>query len=148
MTNEQDSKNAALERLTEALVEDILATSEAEILSEAMDDGVDPVAETARLKALYKSLSAELGKTRLAAAKAAAQADRSSSPSRKLTRLDPVAARARLQSILEHDPDTKAKLTIAARKGEGLSDADVQSMLEELEELGIRPPDDDVGGGE
>mgnify|MGYP007054664362 CR=1 FL=1 len=53
--------------------------------------------------------------------------------------------RARLQRALEQTPETAKRLTLAARKGEDLSDEDVLGMLEDLEELGIIPPESDEG---
>jgi hypothetical protein len=44
--------------------------------------------------------------------------------------------------LLSSDPKTADKLTLAARKGEGLSDDDVYSMLEDFEDLGVRLPSD------
>ena len=61
-------------------------------------------------------------------------------------RLDPAAARARLQKALLQSPEAAQRLTLAARKGDDLSDADVLGMLEDLEELGILPPESDEDG--
>jgi len=47
-----------------------------------------------------------------------------------------------LQQLIEADPETTRKLTAAARKGDRLSDDDVQSMLEDFEELGVTLPAD------
>ena len=91
---------------------------------------------------LPRELGVEQAKKKLQDAKAAVQAQRRPRAGASAQKLDPAAARARLNTMLEQDPATKTKLTMAARKGEGLSDADVQGMLEDLEELGIRLPSD------
>jgi hypothetical protein len=60
-----------------------------------------------------------------------------------VTPFDPAKARLRLARIVANDdPETARKLTLAARKGEGLSDEDVRGMLEDMEELGILPTDE------
>ena len=145
MNHKKNSKRSSLDRLAQVLVEDILGATDAEILEEAKEDGVDPAATAARLEGIYKRALADAGKSRLAAAKAAVEDHRPRPRPGTRVPLDASAARARLQSILDRDPETRAKLTLAARKGEGLSDADVQNMLEDLEELGILPTEDGKG---
>jgi hypothetical protein len=44
---------------------------------------------------------------------------------------------------LRDAPETSTKLTLAARKGQDLSDADVFGMLEDLADLGLLPPTDE-----
>ena len=51
-------------------------------------------------------------------------------------------ARQKLEKILKQHPETLSKLTLAARNGEGLSDSDVFSMLDDFKELGVTPPID------
>ena len=54
-------------------------------------------------------------------------------------------ARARLRAIVD-TPGLPQKVTLAARKENELSDADILGMLEDLQELGILPRDDSQGG--
>lgn len=136
----RDNRNA-LDRLTEELIEDILATPDEEILSEARQDHDDPAKVTMAMQALFEKAATNVAKQRFAAAKAAVAADRQQTLSSSPMRRDPVAARRRLQSIVASDPETARKLTLAARKGEGLSDEDVFGMLEDLEYLGVLGPD-------
>ena len=89
---------------------------------------------------LFEETASEQGKARLAAARAAITAGRRRPAQRK--RLDPAGARRRLQQAIAADPETAKKLTLAARKGEGLSDEDVYGMLEDFEELGVLPRSD------
>jgi hypothetical protein len=89
--------------------------------------------------ALFERAESEAGKSRMAAARRELEAQRGAAP--RVLRLDPAEARARLQRALEQSPETAKKLTLAARKGDELSDEDVLCMLEDLEELGIIPPE-------
>lgn len=147
MSDSKNSKRVAIDRLADVLVEDILTATDAEILAEAKEDGIDPAATTARLKDVYKKALTEMRKSRLAAARAAVDNDHRGGWSETVTRLDSVAARKRVEAVLKQNPETHKKLTLAARNGEGLSDSDVQSMLEDLEELGILLPEDNEGNG-
>jgi hypothetical protein len=142
MTEKKDAKHTALDWLTDAVVEDILATPDADLLNEEREAGNDPSASAKHAGALYERASMSVAKKKLQDAKAAVQAERRPRAGAPAQKLDPAVARTRLNALLEQHPETKTKLTMAARKGEGLSDADVQSMLEDLEELGVHLPSD------
>jgi hypothetical protein len=133
MTSKPSDQEALL-RLAIALAEDVLSASDEEIVAEAVDDGigVDSAADAGRAK--FEEVVKASGRSRLAAAKAAVSAQR---PSAKVIKLDPVSARQRLERFLARDPETARKVTLAARKGEGLSDSDVMGILQDLEELGV-----------
>jgi hypothetical protein len=139
MTGRKHADREALDRLTDFLVEDILDTPDEDILAEAGAEGIDPETDAVRLRALFERTVLELNKGRLRAAKAAVEAKKSASQ-RKSTLFDIHEARRRLQSILEQKGALPA-LTLAARKESELSDADVLSMVHDLEELGFLPPD-------
>jgi hypothetical protein len=137
MTDDKD--RAALERLKSALVEDILAAPDHEILAEAQEDGSDPEAVAAAVRALFEKTVAAGKKARLAAVQAAVAADRrrhlASVPS------DPAEARRRLNRLLARHPETAGRLTLAARKGQSgdLSDDEVRGLLEDFQDLGLSP---------
>lgn len=132
-------KNAreALRRLADELVQDILAASDQELLAEAAEDNEDPEKIAADMRRLFEEAENDVGKAQMAAARAAVDADQRRSA--KILKLDPAEARRRLALALENNPDT----TLAARKGDDLSDDDVRAILEDLEELGIFPRSDD-----
>lgn len=140
MTGKPQSDQDALNRLADALVEDLLEVSDQDILAEVREDNDDPAAIAASMRAMFEKTVASAGKARLAAAKSALVRDRQR-PAVVIT-LDPAEARRRLERIIANDPETARKLTLAARKGEGLSDSDVLSMLEDFEELEVQPPPD------
>jgi hypothetical protein len=110
------------------------------VLAEAAEEYGDTKQLAVNMRNLFERTCAEAGKARLAAARAAVDAGRRRVPSRR--RLGASAARRLLDRVLTAHPETASKLTYAARKGEGLSDEDVFSMLEDLEELGVIPPDE------
>jgi hypothetical protein len=139
MTGPENRQREALERLEDVLVEDILAASDESILAEAKQDGADPEAVAAATRALFEQAVAGKRRVRLAAAKAAAVADRSRSAA--VIPLDPAAARRLLDRAMARHPETASKLTLAARKATGatLSDEEVRGFLEDFQELGALP---------
>jgi hypothetical protein len=133
MTSKPTNRDA-LHRLTVALVEDILNASDEDILAEARQE--HPSA--AKTRALFERAAAQAAKGRIVAARSAAANDRSRPASR--IPLDPAEARRRVERILAQDPN----LTLAARKGQGSSDDDIKSLLEDLKELGLASDTDET----
>jgi sirohydrochlorin ferrochelatase len=145
MTDRADNERQALGRLKAALIDDILAASDESILAEAKQDGLDPRAVAAGVRALFEKTVAAGNKAALEAAKAAVAADRGRSAT--VVPFDPTAGRRRLAQLLEQNPDTARTLTIAARKGTSgeFSDDEVQGLLEDFEDLGIAPYEEPGG---
>jgi hypothetical protein len=138
--NPKDAPDA-LRRLADSLAEDILNAPDREVLEGVAETYGDPDKLAADMLKLFERTASEQGKARLAAARVAVAADR-----RRLAKpvwLDAAEARRRLQRIIAADPDAFRGLTMAARKGEEPSDDDVRSMLEDFEELGVRPLNDE-----
>jgi hypothetical protein len=135
MTANSNDAREALKRLADALAEDVLGAPDSEILEDAAEIYGNPEKVAADMLKLFEQTASEQGKERLAAARAAVTADRRR-PS-TVVRLPAAEARRRLEQLIAADPETARKLTVAARKGEVLSDDDVQSMLEDFAELGV-----------
>lgn len=140
MTEKNLNDPIALDRLAETLIDDILNMTDEEILAEVKADGDDPERVAQETRGIFERAIMNFGKLKLLAAKKAVISDRQKSS--KVSQIDPSAARQKLDRILKKNPKTLDKLTLAARKGEGLSDSDVLSMLQDLEELGIEEQDD------
>jgi hypothetical protein len=139
MTRKTDKD--ALDQLTDNLVDDILNTSDDEILAELKEHDIDAEQLAASMRTLFDKTMIAANKHRLAAAKAGVAALKKASETVKMPSLDIAAARERLNRVLETlTPDQK--LTLAARKAIELSDADVLSLLDDLNELGLAPPED------
>ena len=136
-----NARRDALRRLADELVADILAATDIDLLAEAAEDQEDPEKIAAEMRRLFERAQAEIGKEKMAAARAVVDADRQGSAT--VLKLDPAEARRRLALALESNPETVKKLTLAARKGERLSDNDVHAVLEALLQLGIFPRSDD-----
>ena len=130
--NKQPSASRA--RLADAMIEDMLAMSDEEMLAEFKEAGGDPVKNASDMRAAFEHRMLVANKRRMQAAKAGLEAapplPRRSAP------LPSTTARQRLHQALASCP-SNIKMTLAARKENELSDADVISMLEDLEELGL-----------
>lgn len=145
MTGKGKKERVALDRLADVLVYDILSASDEDILAEFREACGDPNQNAAEMRVLFEKSVLASNKKRLVAAKAAAAANRRSSTTSAATPIDMAAARARLRAVVD-TPGLPQKVTLAARKENELSDADILGMLEDLRELGVLPPDDNQGG--
>ena len=134
MTGDPTKERDALDRLADALVDDILNASDEDILAEITEEQGDPEKLAAELRALFERTVLEAGRAKLAAARqAAAEARRKGAV---VLTIDPAGARRR------HERMT-AEPTLAARKGRGQSERDVDSAIEDLAELGAFDEEDD-----
>lgn len=144
MTGNDKRERNALNRLADALVDDILNTSDEDILAEFRDTHGDPDRHAAEMRELFEKSILIANKKRLAAAKAGAAARRKPAPIVSSGPIDMEAARARLRAIA-NTPGIPQRVTLAARKENELSDNDILGMLDDLRELGVLPPDDQGG---
>jgi type IV secretory pathway VirJ component len=129
--------------LVDTLVEDVLATSDQEILAEFVEMKNNPAQNTEAMHALFEKSVVKSNKSRLRDAKAGLAADRAAIAPTKIVNIANVRDRLR-RALAACPPDVK--LTLAARNESELSDADVQGMLQDLEELGIVVPDEQSDG--
>lgn len=141
MTGKKDTERAALDRLADALVEDILNASDEDILAEFAEDGGDAKEHATAMRRSFETGLLAANKARMAAAKAGVAVARRAQPQGMTAPIDLAAARVWLRGLGER-PDVPEGLTLAARKEDELSDADIHGMLEDLAELGITPPGD------
>lgn len=140
----RQSHREMLDHLADALVEDILNTSDKEIFFEASEDTGSPVAEANHVREILKTAQTLAAKKRLTAARAVVDQQNNELKSRKVIFLAPLQARRALAMVLQKHPESTQEFTLAARKGKDLSDSDVLSMLEDLQELGLYDPETDT----
>jgi hypothetical protein len=122
-----------LERIEDALVESILDAAGEDLRKEIGASGDDPEAVVAAVDAAIASARVQSAQARLERARAELSAWRSKSgPSSVLERK---AARARFERLRSGNFDPDSKMMMAARKGEGLSDSDLDGVIEDIAEL-------------
>jgi hypothetical protein len=143
MTGNNKKERQPLSRLVEALVEDILAASEEDILAEEAEAGADPAKTADAMQALFEKSVLLSNKDKRRRAKAGADAARYV----VVVPMATAAANPReyLRRVLASRP-SGVPITLAARNESELSDEDVLGMLQDLEELGITLPKDTTGG--
>ena len=115
MTGKGKRERVALDRLADVLVDDILSASDEDILAEFRETFGDSDQNAAEMRALFEKSVLASNKKRLAAAKAAATANRRSPATSAVAPIDMAAARARLRAVVDK-PGLPQKVTLAARK--------------------------------
>jgi hypothetical protein len=131
MSQKNKGQSSRLDRLTDTLVEDILASSDADLLAEAAADNDDG---GTRARRAFERASRTVAVRHIARNK--------SPPGRPLApanirALDPKIARGWLDAYLASNPETTGQLPRAVRRGKKLSDEDVYGMLEALQQCGV-----------
>jgi hypothetical protein len=145
MTGKNKKERGALDRLADALVDDILNTSDEDILTEFKETHGDPAQNAVAMRTLFEKTVIAMNKQRLADAKAGVAAARRWTAPASMKPIDIMEARRQLRRVLD-TPANNQPVTIAARNETELSDADVLGMLDDLKELGIIPPDHEKDG--
>lgn len=147
MTEKKNPDREGLDRLADALIDDILNASDEEILEEFRENGGDPEQLAADMLALFERSVMIANKRHLTEARAGATADRAAADSRKKLAMPVNIEEMRRQlRAVKSDPNAPEKLTLAARKESELSDADIVSLMEDLFELGALPPEEGNDG--
>jgi hypothetical protein len=133
MTNR--SGKDKFERIVAAVDDAIFAASHKELEADYREAGKDPAAAAARARAKIAAAVRAQGKKAMQIAKERAQTAAAAPTVRMLaSSTDPAVTRAKLARLLRR-PDVPTML--AARDATGMSDADVESLIADLAELGI-----------
>jgi hypothetical protein len=122
-----------LERIEDALVESILDAAGEDVRKEVAGSGDDPEAVVAAVDAVIASARMQSAQARLERARAELSAWHSKSGPASV--LERNAARARFERLRSGNLDPDSKMMMAARGGEGLSDSDLDSVIEDIAEL-------------
>jgi hypothetical protein len=122
-----------LDRIEDALIESILGASEAELREEMVERGEDPDKCLLRMEQIVAGAKVASGKRRMERAKSELQEWRTGQA--KTLKFDREAIRARFEKMRSRDPELASKMLLAARKGEGLSESDVEGLIEDLAKL-------------
>lgn len=128
---------AEMEALRDAALEDLLATSDAQLRQEAMDDGEDIDAITTCIKATMRETAASTLRQRLSQAKAQSNSklmvQKASSALPTLEQIKQI-----VQNLFQTDPT----LGLAFRSGKKQTDADWLSLYDDLVVMGAIKPED------
>ena len=129
-------KNVAGKRmaaLVEAIMDDIMTTPDDQILAEFAEDGIDPAASAARMRSAVLAKLRAAKRARLDKARETYQqmAQRTASTSR------PSLEEMRRRAMELIRGGAGGTLALAFRNGQELTDADLESLWDDLRELGL-----------
>lgn len=134
--SEQEDAAGKLGRVADALVEDLMALSDAELAAEMTEAGIDVKAAAGEARAAIAGAIRAAGRRRLAAARAGASKAAIRGVANVL--LLPLAEKRRIvERFAANDGGLSAKLTLAARAGDAETEADTDSFLRALVDLGV-----------
>ena len=138
MTKHRLTESEQLDLLADTLVQDILELSDEEVVVEAKDRFSDPKPEIDRLRSVIDSALLRASKTKLTEARISLAAYKKDSPSNNVVALSTAQKRTLIERFTAQDTELQQKLTLAARKGEGIqTENDIEGMFEDLIELGL-----------
>lgn len=132
--NGRKAPEPTLDQLLDELTDDLMRLSDAELLAELEADGMDEEDEASAARTAIAAGVARAGRSQLKAARAAVDRERKA----RVVGL-PVRAERRVEVLTrfaKHDPKLKSRLTMAARGGTGMTEAEADSILADLRELG------------
>jgi hypothetical protein len=132
---------ADLDLIEEALVLAILDSSESELREDLKAAGDDPDKRLSEINSLIADAKQNCAKRKFDQAKSSLAAWRAHN--NKPIAFDRASLRARFEKIRAGDPELASKMLMAARNGKGLSDNDLNSLLEDLAKLDRLEGEDD-----
>lgn len=123
-------------KLADALVDDLMALSDEELLNEVREGAADPEVLANELRQKIEARIVTDNKARLAKARAEINATRAARTSSGVVSL-PLARKQQIIGLFAaNDGQLRQRLTMAARKGEGASEREVDDILRDLLDLG------------
>ena len=120
----------------DALVDDLMALSDEELLAEVREGGADPEALAKEFREKIEQKIAIDSKARLTTAREEMKAARSARASSAVVRLPSARKQQILGQFAANDGQLQQRLTMAARKGEGASEREIDDILRDLLDLG------------
>ena len=127
-----------LEKLTDALVEDIIELSDQEILLEAKEQFNDLSEENNHIRGVINSAVLRASKIKLLEAKKQVNEYKKIAKRNNVIAITNSQKKSVIENFTTQDPDLNQKLTLAARKGEGIqTENDIEGMFEDMLELGL-----------
>lgn len=130
----KDTMNDKLFDIMSTLADDVLLMSEEEVDAELLEIGLDPDEVVTSTKTLLGKSILRYSSARLISEKK--MADVALPATATIIEFAPGAAKAKLEELVNRNPEAFPELTMAARKGSSISDADARSQLEDLVSVG------------
>ena len=135
MNKEKNEARENLERLCNALADDIDTMGDEELLAELDEAGEDADAIANRTRSLIADAIANVGRRKREAARSGYESTQTGHRSNVL-QWPGNRKRELIQHFAENDAELEQKLTLAAREGKD-TEADMNSFIEDLIDLGV-----------
>lgn len=129
------------QRIEDALVQSILEAAGEDVRKEIVAAGGDPDALVARVDTAIAVARGKAARARLERARADLSAWQSKSGPASAPERE--AARTRFERLRSGNANPDTKMMMAARKGEGMSDSDLEGLIEDIAELERLERDED-----
>lgn len=123
-------------QFADALVDDLMTMSDEELLKEVRADGGDPDTIATKLRAQIEARILADSKAKLASAREAVRTASATRATLVVTGLSLDQKRLILERFAANDDQLHQRLTMAARKGEGASEREIDDILRDLRDLG------------
>lgn len=130
---ENPKAHVELERIEDALVESILDTAGEALQRELSEVGAEPDALIAMVESAIAAARSKYARNRLEMARREYEVWRASGE--KVAGPEREAARSRLERLRTGDRSLDSKIMMAARKGERLSESDLEALIQDMAEL-------------
>jgi ATP-dependent protease HslVU (ClpYQ) ATPase subunit len=141
MMKKENNIQDQLGRIVDLMVDDVLEASNEEILQEASEENRDVEDEAQKVHALIQEVVFEHNRSKLEEAKKQYQAHKArNKPHLRVAEID--KKREIFRNLSSND--NTGNLTMAARKEEELSDRDIESVLQDMLELGLIDEDGNI----
>ena len=141
MSDKFDSRDK-LCHLIDALVDDVAEMSLEELRLEMEEDGIDGEAVALHYRSVFFAAAKKVGQDKLAEARRKIE-ERRKEPPRPLSRIHDVDRRKVLDRMMRDN--SNGHMTLAARSSSGGIDPDLESAIEDWEELGCYDDEKDRG---
>lgn len=122
--------------LSDALVDDLMVLSDEDLLAEVRESGADPETVAKQLREQIEARIASDNKARLERARHEMNAARAARASAGVVSLPLARKQQILGQFAANDGSLRQRLTMAARKGDGASEREIDDILRDLLDLG------------
>lgn len=144
MTEKLKDPRYQLHKISDLYINDLLDTSDADILAEAEKDIFLKNAGKKAKETYHQALQTS-GQNRLHAARRALEMEgENAEADLNLWSMDAGKARKLLEKLAANDPAFGSKITLAARNLKDIPDSEILSILVDLKSLGALPIDDEL----
>lgn len=133
MNRDKDVAVRRMAAIAEAVMDDIMEATDEQILAEAAEEGIEPASVAEQMRSTTLARLRKIKRSRLEKARTAYQQEAKRQPIKVRPSLDEM--RRRVMELIRGGAGKD--LSLAFRKGKELTDSDLESLWDDLHELGL-----------